>query len=355
MFSTALYDTPVNFQSYTNIMNKSDAGWYQKIAEHGYPEIRDRNQIGYSNGPDFTQSSWAFFPCYPYLNKYTSSLFNVDFSTSAFIWSIVFSMLAIIGMYWFGCIVLKNQSTAFLATVLMYCFPFSFYFSAFYTEAMFVTFALFSFISIRYKKYWALSILIIPLTLLRPNGIILLLPLYLYHLEQQGILEKFKISWKALFSGKQVVNSLWFLTGPIVFAMYCFFQYQKTGYYFAFSIAQAGWYREFMFPVLSFFRRGDLATQYNSVFTILVIIYAIWNRKKLPISLNVLIFISLLLPLCSGSVTSMTRFVSVLFPLFFVLAMLIQHKKIKFAIVSSALILHFVSFYFWLIDYPICY
>jgi hypothetical protein len=61
-----------------------------------------------------------------------------------------------------------------------------------------------------------------------------------------------------------------------------------TGYYFAFSIAQAGWYREFMFPLFAFFRRGDFATQFNSVYTILVIILSAMIWKKLPLSMNLL-------------------------------------------------------------------
>ena len=128
-----------------------------------------------------------------------------------------------------------------------------------------------------------------------------------------------------------------------------------TGYFFAFSIAQAGWYRELTFPLLSFFRRGDLATQFNSIFTILVIIYAIWNRKKLPFSLNVLILVSLLLPLFSGSVTSMTRFVSVIFPLFLILSSYIQKSNFKYTILFLVLSLHFLSLYGWIIDHPISY
>ena len=64
-----------------------------------------------------------------------------------------------------------------------------------------------------------------------------------------------------------------------------------TDHYFAFIKAQAGWYKEFMFPLLSLFRRGDLATQFNSVYTILFMLLAIVMAKKLPLSLNVLIWI----------------------------------------------------------------
>ena len=128
-----------------------------------------------------------------------------------------------------------------------------------------------------------------------------------------------------------------------------------TGFFFAFSIAQDGWYREATFPIMSFFRKGDLATQFNSIYTILVIIYAIWIRKKLPLSLNIFILVSLLLPLCSGSVTSMTRFISVMFPLFMVLSISIHGLKKKYVILTVILLFHFFSYYGWLINHPISY
>ena len=89
-----------------------------------------------------------------------------------------------------------------------------------------------------------------------------------------------------MFNKSNLIQSLFFITGPITFLIYGLYQYKMTGEFFAFSIAQAGWYREPTIPILAFFRRGDFATQFNSVYTIVFILYAIWSYKKLPFSLN---------------------------------------------------------------------
>lgn len=338
------------FDTYIQTTKKYDAFWYEKIATSGYPKLTDKREIGYSNGKIFKQSEWAFFPLYPSLIKGFNYFFGLDYNTSAFFLSLLFSFLSLIAMFWLGLLFFENEKKSYFATFLLFLFPFSFYFSMLYTEALFFTFLIFSFISIYYKNYFLLSILLIPLILLRPNGIILLIPLYLYHLEQNNLLTKWHFLWRNYLTKKQLLQTCAFLTGPIAFGLYCLFQYQITGFPFAFSIAQAGWYREFMFPILAFFRKGDLATQFNSIYTILFIVYAFLIRKKLPLSFNTLIWISIILPLCSGSVTSMTRFISILFPLFFVLSAQIAALKSKTIILFCLFLLHLLSFSTWLFN-----
>ncbi|NQY11802.1 MAG: hypothetical protein HRT71_20080 [Flavobacteriales bacterium] len=343
------------FHEYVKTVKKNDSYWYQKIAQNGYPTITEKRDLGFSEGVNFKQSSWAFFPFYPVVVVTTSKYTGLTFDKSFLLWSITFSLFAILGTYWFGLIYFKDHSIAFLSALVLFSYPFAYYYSMFYTESMFFTFLIGSFISIHYQRYWVLALLLIPLTLLRPNGIVLLLPLYLYMLERNGMLEKFKMDWAGLFKKENIIRSAAFLTSPLVFFMYCFYQLEKTGFFLAFSIAQAGWYRELSFPIVSFFNRGDLATQFNSVFTIIVILFAFFIRKKLPISLNTLVFVSLLLPLCSGSVISMTRFVSIMFPLFLVLTILINQVKYKYLVVLAIFVIQFGSFYMWVINHPFSY
>ncbi len=344
-----------NYNEYINVAKKNDSYWFEKIALNGYPKIQKKRDLGYSEGANFKQSEWAFFPLYPIFNSEIIKVFHTDFNMSAFIISLIFSITSILGMYWFGVIYFKNQAVAFFTSLVLFSFPFSFYFSMFYTEALFFTFMIFSFICIHFKKYLFLSILLILLTLIRANGIITIIPLYLYFLERNDLLENFKSKWKLLFNLNNLVPSLYFLSAPIAFLIYCMYQFEMTGFYTAFSIAQDGWYREFMLPFMSFFRRGDLSTQFNSIYTILIIIFAFFTRKKLPLSLNILVILSLILPLCSGSVMSMTRFISVIFPLFIVLSPFIYKLKINYLILFLILSLHIITFYGWVIYHPITF
>ena len=343
------------FMEYVSIAKKNDSFWYEKITKEGYSKIKHKSDLGFSQGKNFKQSEWAFFPFYPYSILFCTKFFALNFNESAFLLSILFSILSIIGMYWFGLLYYKNQSLAFLNSLIMFCFPFSFYFSMFYTEAIFFSLIIFSFIAIYHHRLLILGILLIPLVLVRPNGIIITIPLFFYFLSHNKMLTKNKFAWKEILKLKTLKQSSVFLLAPITFITFCIYQYLMTGYFFAVSIAQQGWYREFTFPFLSFFRKGDFSTQFNSFFTLFVLFYAIIIRKKLPFSLNVFIGISLILPLCSGSVMSMTRFVSVIFPLFLIFSEIIFKSNYKYFIVFILVSFHYLSLYGWIINNPISY
>lgn len=340
---------------YVSIAKKNDSFWYEKITKEGYSKIKHKSDLGFSHGKNFKQSEWAFFPFYPYTIIICAKFFNFNFNESAFFLNIVFSILSIIGLYWFGLIFYNNHSIAFLNSLIMFCFPFSFYFSMFYTEAIFFTLIIFSFIAVYYHRLLILGILLIPLVLIRPNGIFVTFPLFFYFLEHNKVLTKNKFAWHEILKLKTLKHSSVFLFAPITFILFCIYQYLMTGYFFAFSIAQHGWYREFTFPFLSFFRKGDFSTQFNSFFALAVLVYAVIVRKKLPFSLNTFIWISLLLPLCSGSVMSMTRFVSVIFPLFLIFSQSVYKANYKYFVLLILISLHYLSFYGWIINNPISY
>jgi hypothetical protein len=211
-----------------------------------------------------------------------------------------------------------------------------------------------SFVSIQQKKYWLTSLLIVPLALLRANGLILLLPLYLFMLESEGLFSQ-GFSLKRVFQKENLLRSLFFLSGPIAFFLYGFYQLEMTGEFFAFSVAQKGWYRELMFPLLALFREGNLANQFNSVYTILFILIAAFSWKKFPLSLNVLIWLSLLLPLTSGSVQSMPRFISLIFPFSMLIGSWIYRWKYHNFALSVVFLLQLFTYYFWLTDMPISF
>ncbi len=337
---------------YCDMIQRNDSGWYEIIATDGYPEISEKSELGYNNGAEFKQSEWAFFPFYPLMNRVLMNISGLGFALSGLIWSLIFSTLAIIGFYKFVRLYIEDQDKTYYFTLLFLFFPFHYYFSMMYTEAVYFTFLIFSFLSIYKNRLLYLPILIIPLVLVRPNGIVGLIPLYLFFLERNKILIKYSFNLKALFQWGIILKSLLFITGPLAFLGFSLYQKQITGYYFAFSIAQQGWYREFMLPFMAFFRRGDFTTQFNSVYTIIFILFAIIGWKKFPLSLNVLIWTGLLLPLCSGSVTSMPRFISVIFPFTILIGTWLYHSRYKYYCLGGFAVLQFWVFYYWLTGHP---
>ncbi len=103
----------------------------------------------------------------------------------------------------------------------------------------------------------------------------------------------------------------------ISFIAYLFYLRFATGDAFSFANAQNAWYKKTMFPLFALFSVGFWQNQFNSVYCVLVILFAIKSWKKLPISFNILVWISILLPLSAGSTTSMTRYIAVIFPLYY--------------------------------------
>jgi len=346
------YQIEGNKDDFFSLFKRNDSYWYQKAAEQGYPEITNPLDLGYSSGKYFKQSVWAHFPFYPLSVRYTEKILNLDFNYSAFILSILFAFTAFTGFYLLCTNVFKiNEKDSLLYTLFFISFPFHYYYSMYYTEAMFFTFLAFSFISISCKKYWLTSVLILPLTLLRPNGIICLIPLIIYFIEEEGGFRQIYNYLKS-YDLKKIRGLLFFLSAPLALGIYCIYQKHMTGYYFAFIKAQSGWYKEFMFPLLALFRRSDISTQFNSVYTIVFMLICIIAWKKLPLSMNVLIWINILLPMTSGSVACMPRYLSVVFPVTVLFGSYFNKYKWRYLFLITLFCLQLVTFYPWLISHP---
>ncbi|HWY38255.1 MAG TPA: hypothetical protein VNY73_06830 [Bacteroidia bacterium] len=349
------YETACTLDEFLYIFKKNDAYWYEKIAEKGYPKITNDLDLGYSIGPYFKQSEWAQFPLYPLMAGGLEKIFGLSFDQSAFIISLVFSLSSFIGFFLLCLYLFRlDDKTAFFCTLVFMLFPFHYYFSVYYTEALYFSFMAFAFISLNRKIYWLASLLLIPLTLIRPNGTVTVLPLFVYFIETEG---GFKLFWKRLLGAdkKLMVRSALFFSAPFALAIYCIYQKYMTGHYFAYVMAQYGWYKEFMIPFLGLFRRGDLTTQFNSVYIILVMVLAVFLWKKLPLSMNLLIWLSILLPMTSGSVACMPRYVSVIFPFTVYIGLFLAKMKFRMVICGILFLLQLLVFYPWLLSHPFSY
>jgi len=343
------------YDIYLKYTKNNDSWWYQKIIDNGYEEVNCERDLGYCEWPDFKQSSWAFFPMYPLIIKGIKSITGLSSDICSTIASIILSTLAMFAIFWFGFIYYKDKSKALFTTILIFTFPFHFYFSAFYTEALFLSLLVFSFIAIKTHRYTLLSLLLIPLVLTRPNGLVAIFPLYLYFLECNNLLEKYKLKFAGLFTTRNILQSLFFISGVIAFGTYCYYQYTQTGFYNAFSIAQRGWEKEYTFPLASLFSNGKFESQFHSSYALAFMLFSIYAWRKLPISMNILIWAGILLPLSAGSTISMARYISILFPLFFVLGDLIYKLKIKYIILAMLFIGQLFTLAGFIQGAPICY
>lgn len=333
---------------------KNDTGWYLDIAKNGYKAM-PKDSIGFCDDRGIKQSSYAFFPLFP-VSIYTfSELFNLKLYQSGFWLSWLLSTIAFIVGYYTIYVFAKNKQIAFTSICLIILFPFHFYYSIPYTESLFLSLLGASFLSIYYKKYSLFALAASGLVLVRPNGLVMLLPLALYFLERNNL----SLLPKNIYNKpKNYLALLLFIIPVIIFLTFCYYEYTLTGDFFAFKTAQKGWCKDgeiFFWNTL--LKSNNLNEIYNSAYTTLVLLFLTLLFYKLPLSLTILSFIGILMPLVAGTSVSMHRYISVVFPVFMLLAYYIykfntQLKSIIFILLFTS---HLVSYWFWLKDNPLSY
>jgi len=123
-----------------------DAGWYVSIAENGYHFVQGK------------QSNVAFFPLYPLTIKLLSLIFRDTYITGIIVSNLAF----LIGIIFFQKLLkeylLKDEDKIKWGILFLLFYPYSFFFSAPYSESLFFMCAVLCFYSAE-KKNWMLSAL----------------------------------------------------------------------------------------------------------------------------------------------------------------------------------------------------
>jgi hypothetical protein len=160
--------------SFINLFSRWDSGWYASIALYGYP-----------GGSRPINGNWAFFPLYPFLMRVFGTL---SFGTltllqsvqvSGFFISNILFFVALILFYKLSLIVLNNPKYAFVSTVFFAFWPGAFFYSAVYTESLFMTLSLAAFYLLEKEKILASTVFAFLAALTRSSGFLVLAP-FLY-------------------------------------------------------------------------------------------------------------------------------------------------------------------------------
>jgi hypothetical protein len=149
-----------------------DANWYRQIAEEGY-------RVG---------RSVAFFPLYPLLTRVVS----IGFDGQILLAQLLVSSLAFAAAIWLLYRLARLEvgpTAAYLTVLLTACFPTAFFLLAPYTESLFLVLTLAAFWFARCGRPWAAGLAGFCAALTRAQAVFLVLPLayeYLRHRRQQG-------------------------------------------------------------------------------------------------------------------------------------------------------------------------
>jgi hypothetical protein len=326
------------------IYHNHDSGWYAYIVKNGYNSVKtdtnnDTNKIS-------KYQHYAFFPLLPFLTFVAANLFGGNFYIAYFLLNILF-LFGLIFYYYKYLIELEySHRFAYRYLSIFLVFPVWLHLYFFYTESLYMLLLLACFYYIKINKLYYFFLSSSMLILCRPNGIITLLPLFLYYLYNEKISLKYFLF--NLEKYKSVIIS--FLLPCFTFAFWLYIQYLYTGEAFMFSIAQIAWGKKFVFPLLGLFTMGYWQMQAMSVYAVVLMLLLLLFFKKFKLYETVFMWMNILLPLSAGSAISIARYSIVQFPLYLQIFKKIENlKPIYFLLTLFAfIILSCITFLLWL-------
>jgi len=235
------------FSLFTSLFVRWDSGWYLNIAQSGYPLGFTKPLVGFDRYyTPLADPQWAFFPLYPAAMRALASLIvginNVK-TPSLIVSGIIISNTAFfVSIYFFYKLTNKlfNSTKIAIISVAFYSFWIAtVFFSAVYSEALFMALALGSFYYLEEKRYYRA----IPLGMLaaftRSDGFLITIPFFIYALQIKipKLYEKCKCGCGKLLEAKQSfikshqTNFKLFLVSAIVASPYLI--WNLAGYFVA--------------------------------------------------------------------------------------------------------------------------
>jgi hypothetical protein len=355
--------TRISRNELINLPLRWDAGWYLGIALDGYyfsPNLAQQQNV-------------AFFPAYPMLTRVGAALLGgrimsasevsgvnkteyayaqhrglvlsaTLISLSAFLWALVY-------LYRFGREVLDERS-ARVAVLVACAYPFSLFFSAFYSESLFFLTMLGAFYHFRRQEWLPAAAWGLVLGLTRPNGCLLSIPLAVLALQQAWPQVQARtqtgartIDWPIAIRGLAVAAMPGI--GMLLFSAYLG---SLTGRPFVWLQAHEAWGRVYegidtLFAYhlniianegLYAYSKGLPTDMLNGIATVGALI-AVWPvTRRVGVAYGLLMLLMVLPPLARGGFMSMGRVTSTLFPLFLYLGWRLQGMTRDTVIMASA-------------------
>lgn len=334
-----------------NLPARFDAGWYLEIGTRGYEFQRARLT---------RQQSIVFFPAFPTLMSWLSLLMARQVMWSGALVSIIAFAWAARYLYRLARDMMDDDRAA-TAVTLLAVYPFAVFFSAPYTEGLFLLAMLGAWWHLRRDERWSAFAWGFIAGLTRPNGCLLSVPLALSAvapLWRQGRLRRPVDGWLG------VTDRLMVAAAPgLGMLAYSAFIYDLTGDPFMWIRVQVAWGRENLGLAASLasemraigdlgvygYASADVVNFLNALGALLVCaaLVPVWRRFGAPLA--VLLLVNLLPSVASGGFMSVGRATAVLFPLFLWLADVVPARQRTLWVASFAAVQAFGAtlFFTW--------
>jgi hypothetical protein len=343
-----------------NLQLRWDAGWYQGIAMSGYSYDP---RIGAA-----AQQNLVFFPAYPLITRVVALLLGnreLSFIFGGTLVSIATFLFALAYLYRLARETLDEDQTV-AALWLLAAYPFALFYSANYTESMYLLGAAGAFYHFRRGEYGRAGFWALLVGLTRPNGFVLSLPLALIAMESRlpRVVIGASAARAARPSGRTLTSALMAAAMPVFgMLLYSGFIWTLTGNPFAWAAGQIAWGRHYegLARVVSdrydFMMRAGLAGYVAQVPVDLLnglgaifALASVWPvARRLGLAYAMFIVVNILPPLAIGGFLSAGRFSAVLFPAFVWLASAVpgRHRGGWVATFGALQAINAAMFYTW--------
>ena len=373
----------IYFNDFLDLPARWDTGWYLSIANAGYVYSPDATAAD--------QQNIAFFPAYPMAVRYLSTVLGRQPLWTGVAISIVAFYFALVYLLRLARSELGDNDQAATAVILIAAYPFAVFFSAAYTESLFLLTLVGAVYHFRHNQLWQSAFWGFLCGLTRPPGCLLSVVLGLMAIApvwdrsplvrrpvrrnsdreggsavREGGSAVREGGWRVIVpppGGWRAIGARLLAASAPGFGMLAFsvFIYRLTGHPFQWMMQNAAWGRVYRGLVSIVSIRADfianngfyayLSEQTVDLFYSLAVILclaAVWpvyRRFGLPYA--VFIILNLLPPMSAGGMLSMGRVTSVLFPVFLWLGAAVPAHQRPAWIVGFAMLQAFVAVMFF--------
>jgi len=313
-----------------------DSGYYLGIAEHGYSATL--GQLAMTSN----QANYAFFPLYPLTIKVLNILVN-----NYYLAGLIISNLCLLAAAWWLYKLIKldySKDVAKNSVKYLFLFPVAFILSGVFSESLFLLLLILAFYFARKEKWLAVGLSGLLLTLTRPLGILVLLPIaWEYFVSLQYKIKKINY---------QVLYLLFWPAGLIIFLFYI--KYLSGNFLNYFKTQSFGWGHIFSNP-LTVIAHGltnqDIFQFLPLIISLALMLILILKLKILRPAYILLAALLFIFPLTTGdtSLNSLLRYTLPIFPIFIALATLFDNKKWEELLIIGLALLQGFLMVFWTI------
>lgn len=314
------------------LLHRWDTGWYLGIVRNGYRP----------SGEAFAQQNIAFFPLYPLLTRAVGEILGERWLLAGLLVSLAAFAGGLAYLFRIGKLVCRTADGPRLAVALVAAYPFAVFFSAVYTESLFLLCAAGAFFHALRRQPVAAAAWALGAGLTRPNGVLLAAPLAAFVAARAW--PRLGGTWSggswpgAEGAGPEATGAGWrwgdllMVAAPVAgLCLYAAYIWGLTGDPLAWMKAQAGWGRAYeglaglvpdpflrrgLFGAFRFSTPGTL----NSLAALFALCLAVPVTRRHGLAFGLFVALNVLVPMATGGPTSLGRFTAVLFPMFLYLA-----------------------------------